>query len=210
MARYFFSGGRDTTESRKKVNVFWLRQSGLLKNDAHRNDSITWSRNGEKTGNINIILDTTKSEQQPYIRFIYGIKECHAPEETRRHYDYKFNLLKTNCFFGGFRWWFECGLYKNNALCGKRVGILYECGDYFGCRKCANLSYESCNENKQYRSGVFRMLSRNWKADEYYTNIKRQNYSGKPTRKFRKYLKLRDKTTDVDIENAMRQLLKKT
>jgi hypothetical protein len=47
--------------------------------------------------------------------------------------------------FGGMRWWFLCPLVKSGATCNRRVNKLFLLprGEYFGCRACLNLTYES-------------------------------------------------------------------
>jgi len=51
-------------------------------------------------------------------------------------------LTKTQCFFGGIRWWFIC------PKCEHRVGILYQ--PYYArdflCRHCHKLTYTSSQE----------------------------------------------------------------
>jgi hypothetical protein len=51
----------------------------------------------------------------------------------------------TKCHFGGERFWFIC------PYCSRRVSKLYlpPSGDYYACRKCHNLTYESCKEHDQ-------------------------------------------------------------
>src|SRR5262249_52455844 len=48
--------------------------------------------------------------------------------------------------FGGRRWWFTCPLIVRGVACIRRVGKLYLPPGvrYFGCRKCHDLTYRSC------------------------------------------------------------------
>ena len=69
-----------------------------------------------------------------------------APQAARPHY-------------GGLRWWFTCPLVVGGRSCTRRAGKLYLRGGYFGCRRCQDLTYRSCQEAHQAeRSG--RMLAR--------------------------------------------------
>ncbi len=47
--------------------------------------------------------------------------------------------------FGGIRWWFLCPLNNAGVTCNRRVKKLFfpPRGQYFGCRTCFNLTYES-------------------------------------------------------------------
>lgn len=67
-------------------------------------------------------------------------------------------LQTTPTQFGGERWWFTCPLISGRSPCQSRVGTLYlPPGErYFGCRKCHNLTYESC----QWSHLMERMLAR--------------------------------------------------
>jgi hypothetical protein len=52
---------------------------------------------------------------------------------------------------GGRRFWFICPLIVRGMACNRRVGNLYlpPGTRYFGCRKCHNLTYRSCQEAHQ-------------------------------------------------------------
>jgi hypothetical protein len=70
------------------------------------------------------------------------------------------------------------------------------------CRKCANLSYESCNENKAYRYGDYQIIKKANKSIEMQNKLKKRTYKNKLTKKYRKALNLRRLITDEDINNA--------
>jgi hypothetical protein len=50
----------------------------------------------------------------------------------------------TDCHFGGRRPWFNCN-------CGRRVAVIYGERDYFACRHCCELVYESQQESIRMR-----------------------------------------------------------
>ena len=204
MPRYYYPyTSKDTVEQHKIFSVQFLKQHKYLEDGSYKSGDVIWSRNGNETGRISIRVDMQK--ETPSVRFIYRIRR-HGEEEWK-DMDFSFNLTSVPCHFGGKRWYFKCGVYKNGEYCGRRVGTLYDGGDYFCCRHCAELSYDSCNENKTYRSGYFRILSRMWKADEYYEkNVKRTHYKGKPTKKYLKYLRMRDDFNEQDVELALRKM----
>lgn len=169
--------------------------------------NIQWSRNGEPTGNIGIQVDTSVAE--PFIRFIYRSRDRReTSDEAWIDRDYRFTLESVPCRYGGKKWFVRCGLSKSGVYCGRRVRILYSAGGYYGCRYCADLTYESCNEPNRYRGGIFRILSRSWKADDHLATLKRYTYRGRPTRKYRKYLRLQGGYSDEQIHRSMAQLAK--
>jgi len=58
-------------------------------------------------------------------------------------------LLKWPCNYGGFRYYFVCPVVKNGVFCGNRSEKLYLPlgGQFFGCRECYDLTYESVQQN---------------------------------------------------------------
>lgn len=68
--------------------------------------------------------------------------------------NYKIYLEKTPCNFGGYRWWFICGLMQNGRICGRRVAKIHLPPNqlYFGCRHCYNLTYKSCQQSNKTRN----------------------------------------------------------
>ncbi len=205
MARY---SGKGTVDGERSISIYWLNKKGFLEKGWKRYGTLQWSSNGDPTGNIRFELSA--DENDPYIRLDYKVKQHWESEADYRVKDYKFNLVKVPCNFGGFRWFFQCGLYVNKIYCGRRVGILYITGDYFGCRHCANLSYDSCNESKTLKSGIWKVFSSESKAEEYYIkNVKREFYRGRPTRKYLRYLKIANNFTERDVAEIEDKLLRK-
>lgn len=177
---------RKTVESSRKLDLTRLKQLGFLQKDGgYKSENIQWSTNGENTGEIQLIMNTVDVQ---YIRLKYKIKNHWESEEKYRDYDYQFSLEKVPCHFGGFRWFVRCGLMKNDLFCGRRCRVLYSVGDYFGCRHCANLTYESCNLSGRYK-GFLSIPD----IDEQEAKVKRMFYGGKPTRKYLKLLKMEER-----------------
>lgn len=105
-------------------------------------------------------------------------------EET--DYDYEVRPTTTPCNYGGVRYWFICPLSKNGVYCGRRVAKLYKApgGNYFGCRHCYDLSYESRNESRLGRFGQLGYILRAERQyEELYKKTKRWTYKGGPTKK---------------------------
>jgi hypothetical protein len=70
------------------------------------------------------------------------------------------HLQTTRPNFGGVRWWFSCPRVADGRGCGRRVGKLYRPpeGRYFACRRCLDLTYESCQKSHRY-DGLFALVA---------------------------------------------------
>lgn len=58
-------------------------------------------------------------------------------------------IQTTSPYFGGKRLWLSCPLAVGGLVCNRRVVKLYlpPGGRYFGCRRCHQLTYRSCQES---------------------------------------------------------------
>jgi hypothetical protein len=139
-------------------------------------------------GNKSSSVDIEVSIFEAYLRIFYTATDAYSGE--MKNYDYKVPLTTTPCHFGGHRYWFQCPLNKNGAYCGRRVGILYLCGSLFGCRHCHNLTYSSRNISGMAKS--FGSLISYPDLEDMRKKLKRTHYKGKPTRKFKRYLRKHD------------------
>ena len=98
-------------------------------------------------------------------------------------------ILLLNTRVSSLEPWFICPLYKNGQYCGRRVGVLYNIGKWFGCRHCGEIAYQA-----QFEGGKFRMSSVcEPDVERAYNEIKREYYNGQPTRRYKRYLRLREK-----------------
>ena len=107
-------------------------------------------------------------------------------KELRRYIRDKADLARMR---GGVRYWFICPLSTNGVYCGRRTGTLYLAsgGNYFGCRQCYGLSYESRNESRLERfDNIGYSIVAERKMEEFHGQIKRWTWGGRPTRKARK------------------------
>lgn len=122
--------GADTTDSYHSIDIRWLKREGLL--DSPFSRRITWSRNGETTGSINVRPESGRV-------FLHYRHREHGGEWQDE--DYPVYLTTTSCHIGGARQWFLCPVHG----CGRRVAILYG-GTIFACRHCHQLAYPSQRE----------------------------------------------------------------
>ncbi len=178
---------RDTTDNARSFSIFFLNKHKKLVPDcSYFNNDVIWSRDGSEVARISYNISTLSSDS--YIYLSYRIRRW--GEEDWQPINYKVPLEQIPCHFGGKRWFFRCPLVRKGQKCDRRVAILYNVGDYFGCRKCANLTYESCQESKKFRGFPWKSLSDSFKADDLYKNVKVEYYNGKPTRKYKRCLDL--------------------
>ncbi len=187
---------RDTTEASKRIELSWLKTKGYFpREEAHIGGEIKWSFCGEPTGDIRVEVNTMTDP--PYLRMKYRARK-HGTSEEWRDKDYQFSLERLPCHFGGFKWFVRCQLSKNEIYCGRRVRVLYSVGDYFGCRHCANLTYQRCNYGGRYK-GFLSIPD----LDEQEEKVKRRFYRGKPTRKYRRLLQMEEKFNISFVNQAL-------
>jgi hypothetical protein len=177
---------KDTVEDCWSVSISFLRKHGYFSEPCSMSGTISWKNcYDEQVASISVTISTMDGEN--YIRFEYAITDHHSKEKT--DYDYKVALQTTPCNFGGARYWFTCPLSVNGVDCGRRVAKLYLVpgGNYFGCRHCYNLSYESRNKTRSGMLGAFGgVLKADKQIEELRSQIKRWTYKRKPTQKARK------------------------
>ena len=194
MGRYYWNK-KDTVEDCRSVSISFLKKHDYF--CGFKSGSIVWRNNyGEETSSISVTVSTLNDEK--YIQFYYIITKRNTGEKIEC--DYKVQLVTTSCHFGGVRYWFICPLSKNGLNCGRRIGVLYQPPgkNYYGCRHCYNLSYESRNEMRIGRpGGIGYSIVLERKREELYPKIKRWTWRGRPTRKARKYKQLEQSPKEI-------------
>lgn len=190
MGRYYYDK-KQVKEDCRPVSIFNLKKWGYLVPELYqKSGTLTWTHgsSGNKSS-IGIACCTVQNEHfTPHVTFNYTQTDRHT--EEKKEFDYEVRITKTPCNLGGYRWWFICPLTKKGIPCGRRVGVLYKGGDYYGCRHCYDLSYESRNEWKAARSMPWAALRIENKIDEIEKTIHKRYYQGKPTRKQRRIMRL--------------------
>jgi hypothetical protein len=149
MGRYYWDK-KDTVDESTELSIYKLKEFGLLVGICSTTLTWTSSFSGHKSSvgiYVNII------DEPIHIKLNYTVTDRGSGEKI--DYDYKIQLTTTPCNLGGVRYWFICPLSKNGVYCGRRVGKLYHAPgvNYFGCRHCYDLSYESRNEPRLARFG---------------------------------------------------------
>ena len=125
----------------------WMRE-GILVNDTQRWGGWQWTYTSGHKNSISYRVNTQAAAGQ--LRLLYTT----TVSGTKHEMDYQVQLQTTPCNYGGVRWWFTCPL----SGCGRRVGKLYlpPGGRYFGCRRCYQLTYRSCQESDKRVSAILR------------------------------------------------------
>jgi hypothetical protein len=103
---------------------------------------LNWSwENGEKSS---VSFYVMAFPDRPTVTLLYRWQGKDSVETHIR-------LVTTATQFGGRRFWFVCPLTVDGVPCNRRVGKIHlpPGGKYFGCRKCHNLTYRSCQEAHQ-------------------------------------------------------------
>lgn len=163
-------------DSFMKIEISWLKKYGYL--SQVQQGVIEWTRRGSR---ISIASYPVKDE--PHIQLGYVQTGDNGEPEQ---FNYRISLVTSPCNYGGYRWWFKCPLVSANGLCQRRVGTLYKVGNYFGCRYCRGLTYESRNQSHWQRIGGRTVSFAEVEALE--KQVKRKFYKGQMTRAYRRFL----------------------
>ena len=102
---------------------------------------ITWRNSADEVISSLGYTSDHRETDSTTLRFSYTV----GADERQREVAEPVQLVATQPFFGGRRWWFICPLIVNGQVCQRRVRKLYlpPGGTYFGCRHCYSLTYES-------------------------------------------------------------------
>lgn len=188
MGRYSYSS-KDRADSLKKIEMPWLKKHGYVYNNySFERSSIKWTYQDGRENSISFEVSTTTYEKK--IRIYYTITDRQTGE--KRDIDYTMPIVSTPCHFGGVRYWFKCSLSRDGVYCGRRVGTVYMGGDYFACRHCYDLAYESQYKSNGAISRIVRIFDSWEKIEKIEKTMKRRFYNGKPTRKMRRIMKIEE------------------
>lgn len=174
---------KSTCEAAKKLPITFLRKQGYFRS-SYISGTIRWTWNEEPSGSAGISVDANNG----YVRCVYTRTSYWDGE--KEDFDYMIRLTTTPCYFGGYRYWFICPLTKNGIYCGRRVGVLYLAGDWFGCRECYDLAYDSQQETHTGGwSFLGKVLRLEGKLYDDYVNMRVKYWKGAPTKRYRRWLR---------------------
>lgn len=180
---------KTTKEDCRTISIYQLRTWGCL--TGFYSGMINWTSGwSEKKNSVSCTMDILENHEMNF-NLNYTITDRMSGEKKDINHNYP--ILTTQCNYGGKRYWFECSVYNHGRYCGRRVAKLYlgSGSNYFACRHCYNLSYESRNVSG-YGKTLGQIVSVP-ELDELKEKIKRRYYKGKETKRYMRYLKKEEK-----------------
>jgi len=167
-------------EDCRSFSIFDLKKWNYLNGDNWRSGNIIWTNSSGDKNTIGIVANLINKEDR-HIELNYKTKGYW--EEEWEQIKSKIPLITTRCNYGGDRYWFRCMASRNGVFCGRRVATLYKGGNcnYFACRHCYNLTYQSRIDGWAYSDDDL---------DKLGMSIKRWHYRDRLTRKHKRYIKI--------------------
>ena len=141
------------------LSVFRLNKAGLL--SGIRKGTLSWKFSSGYVFNLNVTTDTANG----FIRLHYEVGKSFDWDHEIKTMDYKVRLSESYPYYGGKRYWLECPLMHCKTY---RSGKLYlpPFQDYFGCRKCFSLQYESSRKSGSWGSKLNKLFDKLEYGDE--------------------------------------------
>jgi len=197
---------------RKTIDVIFLKKHWYL-DGAINNKSwiLTWKVNGEEIWNISIEVKrsdkvgqngTNIENYQRLLSLRVYFTQTDRNTGESKDFDYNILLATTPCNYWGLRYWFICPCWWNR--CGK---LYLQNNWYFASRKTLWLKYEDQNQSHRWRY-FNKYMWYEYEAEELYKTIKYRWRNGKPTRKYKRYMRLmRYNIPDIERSWAIQNLL---
>ena len=177
---------KQEAERSNGLSVYFLKKHGYL-DGGWRYGGIKWTYG--MSGNESSIGFTVNINGNECDNIKLQYTHTNRQTDEKENMNFKIELTTTPCNYGGVRYWFICPLSKNGKYCGQRVGVLFSIGKWFGCRHCREIAYAKQMEGGKFRwNGV--SIPDIEKAEK---EVKRYYYRGKPTRKYRRVMRLNEK-----------------
>jgi len=176
-----------------QINISKLKAWGYLTPDLKIQTNLIWSRQGEKTAEIGVYVNTMESN--PYIKLNY------SSNGEPREYIVKLFWKESNLNQGKV-WFFICP--KTFKYCRK----LYLVDGYFLSRaafKGFNCMYEKQTYSKYGRSldlAFGDLFGMDKAYEQIYSKHFKKYYAGKPTKKYLKLLQKIKKSESVSMEKV--------
>lgn len=186
MARYY-PNKKIEADSLYKISVYDLNKAKLFSN----NLNIGYAKWGKTFFRCEFIVNEKINLQNNYMYLNLDYTE------QGESINYNVPLVTTACYFGGKRYWFICPLVVNGKPCEKRVGVLYKCGKYFGCRHCYNLSYRSRNNRPSEVGFLGKYLDNIEEIERIKNHLSTPVYKGQETKKYKKLKSLYEQNLHI-------------
>jgi len=147
------TGGRGVWNRKKRVDevrsidILDLQRKKVFSKGTTWSWTLSWSRKGEVIASISYLVESGENGPSG-LRFIYTITDNET--EKKKDYNYIIPVVSTRCNYGGKRWWFICPPVVGRS-CQRRRRIVYmpPGAEYFGCRECHRLTYESRQRHRE-------------------------------------------------------------
>jgi hypothetical protein len=171
----------------KTVSISFLKKHGYLKPNQWQSGTLSWSRNGNKTGSISIIVNTRP--ESLYVELDY---KCNGSP-----INYRVQLVSTPSNLGkGFVWYFVCP--RTHKRCRK----LYLADTYFYHRSAfKGCMYESQTYSQKNRQLV-KLYEGYFLTDKLYSETNQKNfkkfYANKPTKRYQRILDKMSKAEQME------------
>ena len=161
-----------------KIEMKDLIQWGYLKPGQTKSGTITWSRNCNKTGCIDIWVSTHSENYNLTLSYHYGGK----------HVLYKVEMTSVPSNLGrGQVWYFLC------PETGKRCRKLYRLGPKFLHREAYTGALYDTQTYSQKNRALFKIYNKDFISDEVFEELYskhfKTHYAGKPTKRLEKLRK---------------------
>ena len=130
-----------SVEEGRAIDVALLRAKGFFGREAGIVWTSSWTYSGKPWGEVSYRREDYAGK--PFLLwFKYNVQKDGG---EWRPVNYCVEIESTRCHFGGLRHWFICPILVDGRSCGRRCRCLYLAGnaEYFGCRECLRLSYQS-------------------------------------------------------------------
>ena len=180
-----------------QIHISKLKGWGYLEPEQIKSGTINWSRNGNHTGSISILVNT--QDEQPYIELDYKYRD------EPRHYKVYLTSTPSNLNRGKI-WYFICPQTK------KRCRKLYSIGGYFLHREAfSGCMYEIQTQSKKYRQ-LDKLFGAFLKFDDLYSQLNKKNfkksYAGKPTKRYLRIMEQIQKAESIPYHEIGRAILR--
>ncbi len=173
---------RDTCEGSLRLEMPWLRKKRYL--EGLRAGSVYWNSSRYPEQSVGITVDTVSAIPFVLLHYVQTSKEG-----VKTSFDYKITISSIPCRFGGRRYYFQCPLSRNGVMCNRRVGVIYLCGKWFGCRKCHDLAYDSQQESRRAGyGGLFKYWGLSMKLEDRTEKMRVKYWKGRPTKRYLRLL----------------------
>lgn len=179
-----------------QLSISNLKKWGYIVPERIISGTVNWSRNGNLTGSISIVVNN-QSDQQ-YIELDYNYKN--------EPINYKISLMSLPSNLNrGEIWYFVCPI--TNKLCRKLYSI---CGHFYHREAFNGCMYETQTKSKKYREQE-RIIGAFFKSDELYRELNKKHfkkyYSGIPTNKYLKIIRKIQQAENVPLHEIEKAIL---